>query len=207
MREQPNVFYAAIVATCDMIADAVNKDLAASNRPGSLLTASLMVQAAQETGYCSLGVWQGIEGWRGKNNLSGISPNGQIADFADALAYSEAYASTIMQNAFGFAQVLEAGLKGVPAQLTALGQSQWSRTGYVMGGQPGGALLSIWGTDHAVIEQVVADYQKTKEPTEKAETLTESSTLTTQTQAAEPAFSPQDLAIVKKYLSGVVATL
>lgn len=149
--QEKGSFYADIVEACEKISKLTS---------GRMLTATLMVQAALETGYDSRGVWQGIAGWKGINNLSGISPGGVIKDFSSLAEYESAYATVILQPAFGYPAVLDAGARGVPAQLKALGESAWSVTHYAQGGEPGGKLQIIWGTDQAIIEEMIAKHDE-----------------------------------------------
>ena len=141
-------FYSAIVNVCADIAVRTG---------GKMLVGTQMVQAAEETGYYAGGCWRGIQGWKGLNNLSGISPGGQIADYGTELEYETAYVDVITQNGFGYPHVLEVASLGVSEQLIALGFSKWNATNYAAGGQVAGRLLAIWHTDAAIIQQVVQD--------------------------------------------------
>lgn len=141
-------FYSAIVAICAEIAVRTG---------GKMLVGTQLVQAAEETGYYAGGCWRGIQGWRGLNNLSGISPGGQIADYGTEQEYETAYVDVISQNGFGYPHVLEVASLGVHEQLIALGFSKWNATSYAAGGQVAGRLLAIWSTDAAIIQQVLQD--------------------------------------------------
>ena len=97
-------------------------------------------------------MWQGKEGWKGRNNLTGISPGGVIADYATLTEYADAYARVIQDPApaFNYTQVLSA--PDVPAQLVALGWSAWNGTNhYAQGGVVGAKLTEIWDADQAEI--------------------------------------------------------
>ena len=141
-------FYRDIVAICAEIAVRTG---------GKMLVGTQMVQAAEETGYYAGGCWRGIQGWKGLNNLSGISPDGKISDFATVQDYETAYVDVITQNGFGYPHVLEVSGLGVQEQIIALGFSKWNPAGYAMGGQVAGKLLVIWGTDATIIHQVMQD--------------------------------------------------
>ena len=146
-----------------------------------------MIQAAQESGYYATGVWQGNEKWKGRNNLTGISPAGVIADYPDLTAYADAYARVIEDPtpSFNYPQVLAA--KDVPAQLTALGWSSWNgKNHYASGGVVGGLLLEIWGTDQQLIDAALAAAAPQTAP-EPVPSAPQFGTLTSLTEAAKVA--------------------
>lgn len=136
-------FYGAIAAVSLLIESATS---------GKMLAATHMVQAANETGFFAGGVWRGIEGWDGKNNLTGISPAGTIANYPTEADYAAAYMKVMESKGYGYPKVLEEGAQGVRAQLLALGESEWNGNNhYSYGGQVGGKLLQIWSTDASII--------------------------------------------------------
>lgn len=123
---------------------------------GKLLAQTHMTQAANETGFYAGGVWRGIDGWDGVNNLTGISPDGVIANYDDLAAYGSAYVRVITGEGFGYPRVLEASASGTRAQMVALGASLWNgENHYAYGGQVGGKLLQIWSTDATIIEEAI----------------------------------------------------
>lgn len=116
---------------------------------------SILVQCADESGFDVRGCAQGHENWKGHYNMAGISPNGVIADYPNYQSFADAYVSTIMQNAFGFPQVLEAGT--IELQLIRLGQSKWAGSQYdrEKSGRPGIDLLTIWRDYRGLIEDAL----------------------------------------------------
>lgn len=126
---------------------------------GKYLAATHMVQAANETGYFADGCWRGINGWKGKMNLTGISPNGQIADFATWDEYVAAFVKVIETNGFGYPHILDMGASGVVAQIEALGASKWNVNHYIKDGKLGGVILAVWESDSRIVDQVINAYE------------------------------------------------
>ena len=179
---QKTAFYEAIA----QVSEAIHQRTAGRVQPQTH-----MVQAALETGYYAGGVWQGKEGWKGKNNLTGISPGGVIADYATLTEYADAYARVIQDPApaFNYSQVLSA--TSVPAQLVALGWSAWNgKNHYAQGGVVGARLTEIWDTDQAEIAAALQGLAK--QPTTSA--TPQVPQFAAPTSLAEAAKLAQDLA-------------
>lgn len=121
----------------------------------TMLPETLMAQFADETGFHAEGTWQGHEGWRGKNNLAGISPGGEIGDYDSLFAFADAYVQVITQDAFGFPNVL--AQKDILHQCVALGNSQWAGSRYDAGhtGRPGVDLTTIYQNYSQMIEDAL----------------------------------------------------
>lgn len=121
----------------------------------TMLPEVLIAQFADETGFHAEGVWQGKEGWSGKFNLAGISPNGKIADYASYAEFGAAYVKTISTKGYGYPVVL--AQRNISAQCTALGKSSWAGTRYDADktGEPGKDLIGIYNRYRVEIESAL----------------------------------------------------
>lgn len=128
---------------------------------GTMFPETLMVQAADETGFHTQGCSQGQEGWKGKNNFSGISPTvdgtPELADYATTDDYVKAYVQVIEQNAFGYPLVLQS--TNPELQMVRLGRSSWAGSHYdaAKTGRPGHDLVSIYHAYQTEIESALND--------------------------------------------------
>jgi hypothetical protein len=116
---------------------------------------TLLCQFADETGWHPEGTWHGIEGWRGKNNLAGISPGGQIGDYDTLDDFANAYVHVIEQDAYGFPAVLAE--TDIVRQCIDLGRSQWAGSKYDSDntGRPGVDLTTIYQNYSQMIEDAL----------------------------------------------------
>lgn len=126
--------------------------VAISNRLGAhVFPETLMAQFADETHFDETGTHP-----KGHNNLAGISPGGQIADFVSLAAFADSYVSTISQNDYGFPAVLEAD--AITLQMIRLGQSEWAGSHYDTNksGRPGCDLIAVYMNFKTDIEDAIS---------------------------------------------------
>lgn len=150
-----SVFFSAIAPEVKEIL----RQLDTAGRPG-LPYQLVMAQAAIETGWSAAGCNQGNPGWRGENNLSGISVNGKILNFSTKDAYVSAYVRAITEpaykNCFVESTTEAAVALGASKWRTfvpladraavALGADPWAGSHYELpGGIPGSALEAVIG--------------------------------------------------------------
>lgn len=181
---KPEAFFAAIAPMVKDIEAALDKE----GRPG-LPPNLVMAQAAIETGWNPMGCNQGMPGWRGAWNFSGISNAGKILNFASVAQYVAAYVRTIAlsyytgcftEDAVAAATALGASNWRTYVPLAeraamALGASPWAGSHYELpGGEPGSALAEIISQYSGEMEQAYTGTSSEEEITVAADqTLSE----------------------------------
>ena len=157
---------------------------------GRLFPEVLMSQFANETGWHAEGVWQGNPGWKGRYNLAGISPNGQIADYTNYTEFEQAYVSVITQSAYGFPAVLSS--QNINTQFVALGRSDWALPYHYdlqgKGSRPGIDLLQIYNDYKAQISAALDAARSSEKPVPQPQPAQEPAP---QKVAAKPEPNPQ----------------
>lgn len=138
------------------IADEISKRVAETGDGHTLYPEVLMVQAADECKYNTAGCWHGNPEWKGENNFSGISPNGQLADYATLEEYMDDYVRVITFDAFGYPEVLAS--TNPELQMIRLGRSEWAGSHYDANklGRPGVDLVNTYNSYRSIIESAIA---------------------------------------------------